>query len=355
MGKLLALLALFLAAGSAAFGQTLEELLKELPKIKSPKELSKKIENLPKEERLKLKILLLTYSGREEEAEKLLKAVRESPVLSHVLNLPRGLYAVVVDKEEELLYVVSFKSNAPQVVKTFKCITGKRKGDKLKEGDMRTPEGVYFPLYWNSNLPPTYGIGAYPLNYPNLIDKKLLKRDGHGIWIHGTNEPNRPPHSTNGCIVLKNEDLKELQKYISLKRTPVVVVASVKGSSKGELKREAEGLLNFIEKWKRAWEETPKNIKPYLDCYSKEFVWKGGDYNSWRKKKERITRSKKWIKIKISDLTAAKDGRVLKLGNLYVVRFKLDYRSNNFNSKVNKLLYVIRERGRWKIVGEENL
>ena len=343
---------LFFAQSSAA--TTLEELLSQVG-ILTPEEIVKKVRELPQEERIKLELLLLAYSGEDEKVKELVKKLYSGKLMTNILELPENLPAIVVDKTNEILYVVKVVNGAPFVVRKFPCITGKRPGDKLEEGDMRTPEGIYFPLYWRAGLPPLYGLGAFPLNYPNLIDRKILKRNGHGIWIHGTNDPNRPPHSTNGCIVLKNEDLKELRKLIVPRRTPVVVVSSLSLEPKEEFLKEKESLLNFIFKWKRAWEETPKDIEPYLNCYSKNFVWEKGNYESWEEYKRRITRFKRWIKITLSDITVAKDGRLLEFGNLYVVRLKVNYSSNNFNSVSNKILYVIKEDGEWKILGEENL
>jgi len=343
---------LFLAQSSAA--TTLEELLSQIGTL-PPEEIVKRVNQLPQEERLKLEVLLLAYSGEDQKVKELVEKLYGGRLMTNVLELPENLPAVVVDKTNEVLYVVRVAKGAPVVVKKFPCITGKRPGDKLEEGDMRTPEGIYFPLYWKTGLPPLYGLGAFPLNYPNLIDRKILKRDGHGIWIHGTNDPNRPPHSTNGCIVLKNEDLRELKKLIVPKRTPVVVVSALSLEPKDEFLEEKKSLLNFIFKWKKAWEETPKDVEPYLNCYSKNFVWQKGDYRSWEEYKRRITKFKKWIKINLSDITAAKDGRLLEFGNLYVVRLKVNYSSNNFNSVSNKILYVIKEDGEWKILGEENL
>lgn len=343
---------LFFAQSSAA--TTLEELLSQVG-ILTPEEIVKKVRELPQEERIKLELLLLAYSGEDEKVKELVKKLYSGKLMTNILELPENLPAIVVDKTNEILYVVKVVNGAPFVVRKFPCITGKRPGDKLEEGDMRTPEGIYFPLYWRAGLPPLYGLGAFPLNYPNLIDRKILKRNGHGIWIHGTNDPNRPPHSTNGCIVLKNEDLKELRKLIVPRRTPVVVVSSLSLEPKEEFLKEKESLLNFIFKWKRAWEETPKDIEPYLNCYSKNFVWEKGNYESWEEYKRRITKFKRWIKITLSDITVAKDGRLLEFGNLYVVRLKVNYSSNNFNSVSNKILYVIKEDGEWKILGEENL
>jgi len=343
-----------LFACAQAYGLTLEELLRELPAT-PPSQLEEKIRKLPQEERLKLEVLLNLYSGNEKRALELLKRIRKNLLVANVLYLPEDLYGIVVDKTNENLFVIRVKDGVPEVVREFRCITGKRPGDKLKEGDMRTPEGIYFPLYWKGNLSGIYGIGAFPLNYPNLIDRKVLKRNGHGIWIHGTDDPNRPPHSTNGCIALRNKDLEELKKYVTVKRTPVVIVSELKFQDKKDILNEEESLKAFVEKWRKAWEETPKDITPYLNCYSEKFVWERGNYEDWVRYKKRVTRWKRWIKVKVSDLTLTRDGRLLSFGNLYVVRLKVDYRSNNFDSRVNKVLYVIKENGKWKILGEENL
>lgn len=354
MRLFLFLIVLITGIFSVSSGKTLEEITSNIGSY-TTEELQKEISSLPQEEKLKLQLLLLTYAGENEKVKELLKKLYSEKLISNVLELPQNIPAIVVDKTNEVLYVVKMDRGVPFIVRKFPCITGKRPGDKLEEGDLRTPEGIYFPLYWKSSLPSIYGIGAFPLNYPNLLDRKILKRNGHGIWIHGTDNPNRPPHSTNGCIVLKNEYLAVLKKLIFPRRTPVIIVSNLSFLTKKEFISEQESLINFVFHWKKAWENSPKNINPYLNCYSKDFVWAKGDYKSWISYKKRITKNKKWIKIKITDLVAAKDGRLLSFGNLYVVRMKLQYRSNNYDSTTNKVLYIIKEGRQWKILGEENL
>ncbi len=340
----------FLNFENSAFSETLENVISHLG-VKSVDELSKEIDSLPQEEKLKLELLLLIYGKENKEAEKILEKLSPCEIVSNIIVLPKNLYGIVVDKTSEILYVVKMENGFPVIVKKFHCITGKRPGDKLGEGDLRTPEGIYFPMYWRENLPPIYGLGAFPLNYPNLLDRKILKRDGHGIWIHGTNNPHRPPHSSNGCIVLKNPYLRVLKNLISTKRTPVVIVSELSFSSKEEFINEKKDLINFILKWKKAWENSPKDIDTYLSLYDERFVWKRGDINSWISYKKRITKRKNWIKIDVSDLTITKD----ELGNLYVARMILRYKSNNYRSTTNKVLYIYKKGKQWKILGEENL
>jgi len=352
MNVLTVLFAILLVLNASA--STLREVVEKVGTLNTTA-LKREIEKLPEEEALKLKVLVLMAEGKTDEAEKLIKLIREKKFISNILLLPPLTSSIVVDKTNEMLYVLKWKDGYPVLIKKYPCITGRRNGDKLREGDMRTPEGIYFALYWNGSLPKIYGIGAYPLNYPNLIDRMILKRDGHGIWIHGMDVPSRPPHSSNGCIVLKNDFLRELRSFIVPKETPVVIVSRVNWSNFKEFQSEQESLKNFIFTWKSAWENSVDDLNGYLSLYSKHFVWEKGDYMAWVRYKKRVTKRKKWIKISISNISILKDGRLLSFGNIYVASFHMRYASNNYKSKGHKLLYIIKEKGQWKILGEENL
>jgi murein L,D-transpeptidase YafK len=354
----LSFLICFFLSFNFSFGKSLEDVVRELGGFSTPQQIEKAINSLNSTDRLKLEILLSAYRKDEERLKALLSSFRRSRekyVIANAIFFPSDRNVIVVDKEKEILYVLGLKKGLPFIVKKFPCITGKRAGDKLREGDQRTPEGIYFPLFWSDNLPSTYGIGAFPLNYPNLIDRKILHRNGHGIWIHGTDNPNRPPHSSNGCIVLRNNYLSQLLSVVKPKETPVIIVESLQYYSPERYFAERQSLLDFINRWKSAWERTPKNLVPYFSCYSEHFVWKGGGIKSWKDYKRRVTSRKKWIRIKIDNLYLCKDGRVLKYGNIYVASFKMTYNSNNYHFKGEKVLYIIKEGKRWKILGEETL
>ncbi|HIC86863.1 MAG TPA: hypothetical protein EYP03_01190 [Aquificae bacterium] len=337
MRKILAIFLLIMFKTAPSFGATLSEYA----------------------EKLKTLVLKRKYK----EAYRLLKQIEKKypaikTYIEHVIYLPKDDYALVVDKKNEKLYVIAQRKGFPIIVKIYPCITGKRPGDKLKEGDQRTPEGVYYPIKYipKRNLAPIYGIGAYVLNYPNYLDKRLGK-GGHGIWIHGTNDPNRPPHSSNGCIVLKNKYLKELKRYIKLFETPVVIVDGVKKEAPKNLLKERKELLEFLLNWKKAWENSIKDINTYFSFYSKNLITPYGDYEKWKKYKLRITRKKTWIKISLDDIQILKDGRFNLFGykNIYAISFLQHYRSNNYNSTDRKVLYIVNENGKWKILAEEIL
>jgi hypothetical protein len=86
-------------------------------------------------------------------------------------------YAIVVDNERARLYLYQNENGRPRFVADYYISTGKRSGEKTREGDEKTPVGVY---HVTASLPRNklsdfYGSGAFPISYPNEWDKR------HGI------------------------------------------------------------------------------------------------------------------------------------------------------------------------------
>ena len=170
-----------------------------------------------------------------EEAIARLKAYRNRPPSNYV---PRYLlqmeqdqkYAVVVDAQRSRLYIYQNDNGRPRFVADYYFTQGKEGSDKFKEGDKRTPIGVY---HVTSSLPRQkltdfYGTGAFPINYPNEWDKRQ-GRNGHGIWLHGIPPDtfSRPPKASDGCVVLANQDLDSLSKNLQIGLTPVIISNTV--------------------------------------------------------------------------------------------------------------------------------
>lgn len=97
---------------------------------------------------------------------------------------------------------------------------------KRREGDGKTPLGVYFVTMWVGDryLPELYGAGALGLNYPNEWDERR-RRNGYGIWIHG--EPrglkSRAPRWSRGCLTISNPALDALAEAIEAQSIPVII------------------------------------------------------------------------------------------------------------------------------------
>ena len=108
---------------------------------------------------------------------------------------------LAINKKQQRLFM--FEQRSPLALKDqFFCSTGAIEGDKLSEGDKRTPEGVYFvQRRLDSGLDyQLYGNLAFPLDYPNPVDR-LKGKTGHGIWIHGRGH-DLVPRETQGCMAL---------------------------------------------------------------------------------------------------------------------------------------------------------
>ncbi|MFP4033309.1 MAG: L,D-transpeptidase family protein [Desulfococcaceae bacterium] len=139
-------------------------------------------------------------------------------------------YILLVEKASQTLWVYAYEDR-PREVARFSCSTGKQAGRKMVSGDAKTPEGVYFftKVHEDAELSPIYGIRAFPTDYPNLMDR-IAGRTGSAIWLHGTDKPLKDRDS-NGCVAMENGDLDRLSEYISIRRTPLIIVDRIQTAS----------------------------------------------------------------------------------------------------------------------------
>lgn len=154
-------------------------------------------------------------------------------------RLPRGPLgeltrpAILIDKSSRLLAVY----DGGQLVKVYPAAVGARPGDKLREGDRRTPEGEFFVCVKNPVSKYTLALG---LSYPAEEDAARGLREGlispsehrrieaelragrrppwdtalgGEIMIHGDRRGGR---DTLGCIALEDADIRELYPQIPI-------------------------------------------------------------------------------------------------------------------------------------------
>ena len=136
-------------------------------------------------------------------------------------------YVLLVDGSASRLFVISFAGGRPLVEADFFVSMGRDGLNKQREGDMRSPIGIYRirKTITGSWLPAIYGGFAWDLNYPNSADRRM-GRTGSYIWIHGVPPEftDRMPADTEGCFVLSNKDLDLLRRMIMPKRALVIAV-----------------------------------------------------------------------------------------------------------------------------------
>lgn len=133
---------------------------------------------------------------------------------------------LVVSKSAMRLSVVD---SCGHVVAAWPIACGANYGNKQREGDKKTPEGVFTvqevlaipqPEAWKAS--PSDEKGS--IYGPYFI--RLLTPPHTGIGIHGTNQPESVgSRATLGCVRLRNRDLEALMPYIRL-HLPVYIAPS---------------------------------------------------------------------------------------------------------------------------------
>ena len=269
----------------------------------------------------------------------------------YLLELPQDYkYALVMDASRSTLFVFANTDSGPRYVADFYMTVGKNGTAKVREGDKKTPLGVYrvtgkMP---KDRLTDFYGAGAFPLDYPNEWDQ-MHGRNGYGIWLHGTpvDTYSRPPRASDGCIVLANDDLRALEQYLQLGTTPVVIADSIEWAPAEELARTRTELRQQLERWRGDWES--RDTEVYLTHYSRRFSANGTDWSQWAAQKRLVNAAKSWISVQVSDVSL-----MLYPGenSLAVATFDQDYASSNLSNRMRKRQYWIKEDGRWRILFE---
>lgn len=262
-------------------------------------------------------------------------------------------HVIVVDVPASRLYVFANDDGTLTRVTDRYVSSGKNGARKLREGDQRTPVGVYFVTGRISpaSLPDFYGSGALPINYPNEWDLRL-GRTGYGIWIHGvpTDTYSRAPQASDGCIAVSNRDLESLFGMVPDRNAPVVITDGVRWVPPAVMRSRGQEVRAMLDEWRRDWESL--SFDRYSRHYSRSFVSDGMGRVAWLQKKRRTNAAKSYIQVDFSNLSAfAYPGE----GNLLVVTFDQNYRSSNFNDRSKKRQYWRQESdGRWRIIFEED-
>ena len=265
---------------------------------------------------------------------------------------PEQKYAIIADTRKSRLYLYQNVGGEARYLADYYISSGKNGSQKLKEGDKKTPVGVYFVT---ANLPREkltdfYGSGAFPIDYPNDWDKHH-GRNGFGIWLHGTpsNTYSRPPRASDGCVVLSNQDLDAVGATLQVGITPVIISDEMEWAMPGDAAVLRETLIQHLENWRRDW--VSGKVDAYIGNYGRDFSNGNQTLAEWVKHKRQVQASKSWIKVGISNI-----GMYLYPGrdDLVVVNFDQEYSSNNLSIKIKKRQYWMRENknGRWKIIYE---
>ena len=133
----------------------------------------------------------------------------------------------------------------PQLIADYYVTLGKNGIDKAREGDQKTPVGVY---HVTANLPRKkltdfYGAGAFPINYPNEWDNagRAATATASGCTACPRDVYSRPPRASDGCIVLANPDLESVGQHVQVGLTPVIIADEIEWSDAAAVESRARG------------------------------------------------------------------------------------------------------------------
>lgn len=263
---------------------------------------------------------------------------------------PEQRYALVMDTRLRRLFVFENQGGIPVLVQDYYASYGRGGIGKEREGDLKTPLGVYFVTarYTDEQLPPRYGSGALPLNYPNAWDARL-GRTGNGIWVHGSpfDTYSRPPEASEGCISLSNVDFSALDALVDVRNTPVIVGHNIRWLQRQDWLSQQTAFEQLVERWRSDWESLDNSR--YLQHYSAQYQDESGDYQRFAEHKARVHAAKKYVKIGVDQLSLF---RYPDNPDLLVVTFRQSYDSNNYKGDSVKRQYWVREADSWKIAYE---
>ncbi len=285
---------------------------------------------------------------------------RRGPAKSRLGMLPANLlypglhrYVVLVDLGMSRMYVYENRAGHPTLIRDYYVSIGLNGPGKMKEGDQRTPVGVYRVTEFlsGSDLPDWYGAGAFPIDYPNALDRRR-ERTGHGIWLHGSppDLDSRAPRASDGCVVLRNPDFKSLRNFVNpVAGTPVIIAEQVEWVTPEEVASRRDAVLSVLETRRRDWEglDTERYLAHDSD---NDFLDLGKDYRRRADHKRRVNAEKSFIQVPFGVL-----GLYAYPGEPNTVLVELDqpYISGNYRGWATKQQYWKHEPdGRWRVILE---
>ncbi|MBT4760651.1 MAG: L,D-transpeptidase family protein [Bdellovibrionaceae bacterium] len=272
---------------------------------------------------------------------------------SNLIQLGKGKYfsksAIMVDKQKRTLSLwIADENGVPTHINSFPSDHGRKEGDKIRLGDLRTPEGIYFfqEMYQGNQLNyDMYGKRAFTTNYPNYFDKKE-KKTGSGIWLHSIPKTKTLYRGSRGCVVVRNEVIDYLKSHIKLKRTPIIIENSISYLSKDDFIKSRDNFNHWLSSWTNSWSN--KNIDEYMSFYSDDFksLQKKMNKRQWRSYKTILNEKYNFISVQADEpiIFIHKDHTS--------VSFIQNYQSDKIKDFGQKILHLKKDGNMYSILNE---
>ena len=151
---------------------------------------------------------------------------------------------IVISKKDLKLTVYAQVNGDTVPVAQFPVCLSLNKGQKEKEGDMRTPESepgspfVIDAIKPASDWTHDFGDGRGAILAYGAWFLRLVTPGHHGIGIHGStnNENSVPGRASEGCIRLRDQDIITLKERYAWVGMPVIIKQEEQGLKSFEIK-----------------------------------------------------------------------------------------------------------------------
>ncbi|MAI28841.1 MAG: hypothetical protein CMP38_01395 [Rickettsiales bacterium] len=177
-------------------------------------------------------------------------------------------YFLLMETNSSRLYIYKLnKSGDFKFEISFYSSIGLSGDNKIREGDKKTPIGVYrfVKEIVNPRADGFLGDLAMTLDYPNAKDKQD-GRTGYGIWIHGVPKDTfvRSPKASDGCLALSNDDIQILKNYITYRKTHILIVSDVSWVAPEDWKNKSRIVEDLLSKSNISKNETDSELLAYF-------------------------------------------------------------------------------------------
>ena len=280
-----------------------------------------------------------------------LVAVEAEQRPAYLLQIPASVGTLLV-AETDTSTLYRFDSRSKNSLQSYMSI-GQNGVGKQRPWDRRTPLGIYFVTERldTQGLHERYGLAAFPLDYPNIWDRKN-RRSGDGIWIHGVtpNGGRRPPLDTDGCIALPNDELLAIEDQLVPLVTPVIITRKIRWASPEQVAATRAELGSALETWANSFRAG--NLHRYLSLYANDFRYRGMSRQDWAAYRLQTFNNAPVKEFELREVLLLADPEV---NDLYLSRFRQRIVDDERTIVTIKRLYWRRSAdGDLRIVAEDN-
>ncbi|MBR6490320.1 MAG: L,D-transpeptidase [Muribaculaceae bacterium] len=196
---------------------------------------------------LAVTVAVITGCGKKAETQ---ESVPEKTPKIEYKDIYKGEYDksktfIVISKKDQLLTVYAPVKDDTLPVAQFPVCLSLNKGQKQKEGDMKTPESEPSEPFVIDAIKPSkdwthdFGDGRGSILAYGAWFLSLKTPGFHGIGIHGStnNDSSVPGRASEGCIRLHDPDIITLKEQYARVGMPVIIKQEDQGLKPFEIKK----------------------------------------------------------------------------------------------------------------------